>query len=94
MLPNRLRFINQITTTLEQSHIKNQMVVLIDIDAFAEINDVLGHHYGDLLLRSVADRLQRSLGNEVFLARVGGDIFGLLGSGIFFATGTLAKLIC
>lgn len=79
MLPNRLRFINQITTTLNEPF-KNQMVVLIDIDEFAEINDVLGHHYGDLLLRSVADRLQRALGNEVFLARVGGDIFGLLGS--------------
>ncbi len=78
MLPNRLKFIEQIGLAIESS-IANQMVVLIDIDDFAEINDVLGHRYGDLLLRSVANRLQQALGSAVFLARIGGDVFGLLG---------------
>ncbi|WMW80385.1 EAL domain-containing protein [Undibacterium cyanobacteriorum] len=78
LLPNRLKFIEQIGKAINED-IARQTVVLIDIDDFAEINDVLGHRYGDLLLRSVANRLQQSLGGSVFLARVGGDVFGLLG---------------
>jgi diguanylate cyclase (GGDEF)-like protein len=78
MLPNRLRFIEQIGSTIEK-RLPDQMLVLIDIDDFAEINDVLGHRYGDLLLRAVATRLQGALGDQAFLARVGGDVFGLLG---------------
>ncbi len=78
MLPNRLKFIEQIGEVISLG-LQQQMVVLIDIDDFAEINDVLGHRYGDLLLRSVANRLQQTLGNGVFLARIGGDVFGLLG---------------
>ncbi|MBC3882376.1 EAL domain-containing protein [Undibacterium sp. LX40W] len=78
MLPNRLKFIEKIGAAIDTA-LGHQMVVLIDIDDFAEINDVLGHRYGDLLLRAVANRLQQSLGSSVFLARIGGDVFGLLG---------------
>jgi diguanylate cyclase (GGDEF)-like protein len=78
MLPNRLKFIEKIGAAIDAA-LTHQMVVLIDIDDFAEINDVLGHRYGDLLLRAVANRLQQSLGSAVFLARIGGDVFGLLG---------------
>lgn len=78
MLPNRLKFIEQIVLALEQPAGK-KMVVLIDIDDFAEINDVLGHHYGDLLLRAVANRMKQELGESIFLARISGDVFGLLG---------------
>ncbi len=79
MLPNRLKFIEQLNSAIDNVT-PDQMLVLIDIDDFAEINDVLGHRYGDLLLRAVANRLQQSLGNQVFIARIGGDIFGLLGN--------------
>jgi diguanylate cyclase (GGDEF)-like protein len=79
MLPNRLKFIEQIDDAL-QKQLAQQMLVLIDIDDFAEINDVLGHHYGDLMLRAVANRLQESLGADIFLARISGDVFGLLGA--------------
>ena len=85
MLPNRLKFIEQIGEVINLG-LQQQMVVLIDIDDFAEINDVLGHRYGDLLLRSVANRLQQTLGNGVFTARIGGDVFGLLGDEKEFAT--------
>ncbi|MFZ6777572.1 bifunctional diguanylate cyclase/phosphodiesterase [Undibacterium sp. Ji83W] len=78
-LPNRLKFIEQISTTLASEQ-TGQMVALIDIDDFAEINDVLGHHYGDLILKAVADRLREKLGEHIFLARISGDVFGLLGS--------------
>lgn len=78
-LPNRLRFIGQIDSS-RSSQATHQMVTLVDIDDFAEINDVLGHHYGDLLLQAVADRLGKALGDEVFIARISGDVFGLLGN--------------
>lgn len=91
MLPNRLRFIEQVNSSIENVT-PDQMLVLIDIDDFAEINDVLGHRYGDLLLRAVANRLQQTLGNQVFLARIGGDVFGLLGSSTALLPEKLQKL--
>ncbi|MCU6434235.1 EAL domain-containing protein [Undibacterium sp. Jales W-56] len=79
MLPNRLKFIEQIDLALRQAQSNRALVALIDIDEFAEINDVLGHRYGDLLLKAVADRLRIDLGGANFLARISGDVFGLLG---------------
>ena len=78
LLPNRLKFISEIDAVIEKGE-KNKVVVLVDIDDFAETNDVLGHVYGDLLLKAVAERLQRHYGSSVFLARISGDVFGLLG---------------
>ncbi|MFZ6861839.1 bifunctional diguanylate cyclase/phosphodiesterase [Undibacterium sp. Ji67W] len=77
-LPNRLKFIDEINDIIKNKTAR-QMLALIDIDDFAEINDVLGHHYGDLLLKAVADRLRSDLGDNIFLARISGDVFGLLG---------------
>ena len=77
-LPNRLKFIEHINELIQQK-VPQQILALIDIDDFAEINDVLGHHYGDLLLQAVADRLRVDLGEDIFLARISGDVFGLLG---------------
>ena len=78
LLPNRLKFIGEIDAVIQQNE-KNKVVVLVDIDDFAETNDVLGHIYGDLLLKAVAERLQDHYGRDVFLARISGDVFGLLG---------------
>ncbi|MBV8633369.1 MAG: EAL domain-containing protein, partial [Burkholderiaceae bacterium] len=78
LLPNRLKFISEIDAVIEKGE-RNKVVVLVDIDDFAETNDVLGHIYGDLLLKAVAERLQGHYGSNVFLARISGDVFGLLG---------------
>lgn len=91
LLPNRLRFIEQIDQILS-NNLADQRVCLLDIDDFAEINDVLGHRYGDLLLRSVANRLQNALGSKAFLARIGGDIFGLLGASTTLQPEEIQKL--
>ncbi|GAA0461247.1 hypothetical protein Aca07nite_73600 [Actinoplanes capillaceus] len=52
-------------------------VVLVDLNRFKEVNDTLGHHAGDELLRIVADRFRARLGERDILARLGGDEFAL-----------------
>ncbi|WP_051278779.1 two-component system response regulator [Chitinilyticum aquatile] len=56
-----------------------EVVCLVDLDHFADVNDGLGHDVGNALLVAVADRLEEHLGSSCRLARAGADIFGLLG---------------
>lgn len=79
-LPNR-RFLEEMITSMISSA-KNSgdklAVLLIDLDMFKEINDTLGHSWGDKLLFSVAERMKKVLREVDFLARFGGDEFVLL----------------
>jgi diguanylate cyclase (GGDEF)-like protein len=56
-------------------------MLLIDLDRFKEVNDTLGHDYGDALLVEVAERLGAALRREDTLARLGGDEFAVLVAG-------------
>ncbi len=49
--------------------------LMIDVDQFKRINDILGHHTGDLVLKHVAQELKRQLRQSDFLARLGGHEF-------------------
>ena len=79
LLPNRVNFIESIDGLLTSSNIEDLAVILIDIDHFAEINDALGHKYGDRLLQAASLRLRQQLSPDVVLARVAGDAFGIFG---------------
>ncbi|QST00875.1 EAL domain-containing protein [Pontibacillus sp. ALD_SL1] len=50
-------------------------LLFIDFDRFKNVNDTLGHSYGDLLLQHIAKRLQQSISSEESLFRYGGDEF-------------------
>jgi diguanylate cyclase (GGDEF)-like protein len=79
-LPNRERFRTRVQEEIAASAQTGApfAVMLMDLDRFKEINDTLGHHYGDVLLRELGPRLVRSVGPDGLIARLGGDEFAVL----------------
>ena len=78
-LPNREWFRDAGEAALARAERGEQgALVLIDLNHFKEVNDTLGHHAGDKLLKAVAQRLLGCLRTDDTVARLGGDEFGLL----------------
>lgn len=75
-LYNRFGF----TKRLEQLiHNETPLIMLyLDIDNFKNINDSLGHHIGDKVIKEVSSRLKRLLPQQAVLGHLGGDEFGLI----------------
>lgn len=79
-LANRGRFFRLVEETLAEP--TAAAVVMIDLDGFKDVNDTLGHAVGDGILREVAARLARRIGDDDAAARIGGDEFAILLRGV------------
>jgi diguanylate cyclase (GGDEF)-like protein len=79
-LPNRTLFQDRTGVALRTAARSGATVavLLLDLNRFKEVNDTLGHHYGDDLLLQVAGRLRESLREADSVARLGGDEFAVL----------------
>jgi diguanylate cyclase (GGDEF)-like protein/PAS domain S-box-containing protein len=78
-LPNRVLFREQIERELQNTIRGEKFALLyIDIDEFKGINDSLGHHVGDELLKAVAARIRGCIKPTDLIARLGGDEFAVI----------------
>lgn len=79
-LANRVLFHDNLQQNIEITKRSGNSLALmyLDLDRFKEVNDTLGHDVGDLLLRSVADRLRGCVRASDIVARLGGDEFTIL----------------
>ncbi len=81
LLPNRAHLHREAGRAIRAASERAQSVclMLLDLDRFKEVNDTLGHHAGDLLIKFVGERLSEALsGYDAMLARLGGDEFAIL----------------
>jgi len=96
-LPNRALFRDRLDQALRSAHRLETMVAILylDLDHFKDVNDTLGHAVGDLLLKSVAERLEGCARESDTVARLGGDEFAVIANNVAGADGiaVLAKRI-
>ena len=79
-LPNRILFTDRLLQAIASAKRNKELLAVhfIDIDNFKDINDTLGHHYGDQVLREVAYRLRTCIRDTDTIARWGGDEFSII----------------
>ena len=79
-LPNRVAMRRTLDEMLENDELRSPQcgLFLIDLDRFKNVNDTLGHPMGDALLKIVAQRLARVVGNRGRVGRLGGDEFKVI----------------
>ena len=78
-LPNRSLLDDELRAALAERQADESVVVmLIDLDRFKEVNDTLGHHQGDVLLRKIAHRITSAVDSGTLVARLGGDEFAVV----------------
>jgi diguanylate cyclase (GGDEF)-like protein/PAS domain S-box-containing protein len=79
-LPNRRSFHDRLRMEIKKAA-RDQLpmaLLFIDLDGFKAVNDTLGHDFGDILLKQVAERLLQSVRNTDTVARLGGDEFTVI----------------
>ncbi len=79
-LPNRTLVMDRLKQAIHAADRENRplALLLMDLDHFKDVNDALGHHHGDLLLKQVGPRVLSMLRESDTIARLGGDEFAVL----------------
>src|SRR3546814_10378594 len=78
-LPNRIAFSERLDGPEADGQAMLETAILVaDLDRFSRINDSLGHLAGDELLATIARRLLSAMREGDVLARIGGDVFGVI----------------
>lgn len=79
-LPNRTTYTERLTQEVERGAETGEglVVLMLDLDRFKDVNDTLGHEFGDRLLKLIGKRLSDGLRPEDMLARLGGDEFAII----------------
>ena len=82
-LPNRRQLFLHLKAAITRAELSNSYVGLffLDLDNFKNINDSLGHAFGDRVLEVIAERLRATAGPGGFAARLGGDEFTVVCDG-------------
>jgi len=93
-LPNRRLLMDRLKQAMDFSarHITHGALLFIDLDNFKILNDTLGHHMGDELLKQVSERLRKCVRNVDTVARLGGDEFVVMLEDIGEVPGEAAAL--
>ncbi|MGH1461854.1 MAG: bifunctional diguanylate cyclase/phosphodiesterase [Neptuniibacter sp.] len=90
-LPNKARFVHELDQYTESS--KEGVVALVDINHFSDLNEGLGITTADEFLCEVAKRLTAQLHPSCFIARIRGDIFGVIGPAELITHDKLSRMM-
>ena len=66
----------------QNSEEQNFGLLVLDIDGLKVINDTLGHYHGDEVIKKVSHMIHKVLGDNAYIARIGGDEFGVMLKGV------------
>jgi diguanylate cyclase (GGDEF)-like protein/PAS domain S-box-containing protein len=79
-LPNRMLFYDRLSTAigLARRDVSELALLFVDLDRFKNVNDTMGHEFGDLLLKQAAARIRSCVRQSDTVARIGGDEFTVI----------------
>ena len=97
-LPNRVLLIDRLEQAIRESRRRSNPLALLilDLDGFKDVNDTLGHHSGDVLLKEAAARIHGQVRESDTVARLGGDEFAIMlpmGGDVTIATIVADKIL-